>query len=300
MNKENIIYISNEDIQVVVGEMKRDVVRVLDYYHLPLKEGTMLNGVIINDIELKNVLKTLTSKGIKEVKLIVDSTKILAKPAVIPTMKQKEVLQFVKDELSLIDSNSEDLIFDYAFLNEDEKNKKASQILCVGVERKFIKDYLDAFGDVGIEILSIDYAVNVLISLTKNLTGFIDKTYALMHVDGNNVVSVLFANNDYSLTNRSRIFANKGTEEFETEIVSTVSQLKQFATSSHRDQIMNDIYIFGLDSDIQGHVFERIRSTLDISAKVLPNSKSIYAVKDNNEQFDINNYVYPVGYLLRR
>lgn len=300
MKKGSVIYISNERISVVSAEVKRDVLRVDECFHIELKEGTILNGVIIDDNEMKIALKGIYSRGIHEASLIVDSAKILAKSAVIPKMKEKEILQFVKDELSTIDNNSEDIIYDFSYLGEDVSGKGASKILCVGVERQFIESYLDVFNSAGITILSIDYAINVLINLVKELHGFLDKTYAISQIDGQNLLSVLFINNEYALTNRSRIFANRGTAEFENEIVSAISQLKQFASSSHQDQLMSDIYFFGLNEDERTSLFTRIRSSLDLTASELPNSKSIYAVKNQTNVFDINDYVYPIGYFKRK
>ncbi|MEG0451469.1 MAG: pilus assembly protein PilM [Coprobacillus sp.] len=297
MIKENVIYISNENLQFISGEVQRDAVRISDYFHIPLREGTMLNGVIIDDYDVKDTLKKLKEKGITEVKLVIDSAKILAKPAVVPIMKEKEVIQFVKDELSSIDTNSEDIIYDYAYLGEDESAKGASKILCVGVERKFIQSYVDLFADEGIEIIAIEYAIDVLISLTKQLPGFLDKTYAIMEVDGSNLTSVVFMNNEYSLTNRSRVFSTKGTDEYETEILNAVSLLKQFSSSSEAKKPISDIYIFGLNEQTQASLFEKIELTLNVKAQTLPRSKSIYTTKQTDKKFDINDYVYPIGYL---
>ena len=297
MKSGSVIYISNEDISVVTAEAKRDVLRVEDYFKIPLREGTMLNGVIIDDQELKRCLKEVYDQGIHQASLIVDSAKILAKSASIPKMKEKEIIQFVKDELSSIDNNSEDVVYDFAYLGEDDSAKCASKILCVGVERQFISNYLDVFNEVGIAIEHIDYAINVLITLVKGLHGFIDKTYAISQIDGQNLISVLFINNEYALTNRSRIFATKGTLEFDNEIINAVSQLKQFASSSQQDLPMSDIYFFGLTREEEIQVFERINTTLNLTASRLPNSKAIYAVKNYDNQFDVNDYAYPIGYL---
>ena len=59
MKSGTVIYISNENISVVTAEAKRDVLRVVDYFQIPLKEGTMLNGVIIDENEMKRSLKTV-------------------------------------------------------------------------------------------------------------------------------------------------------------------------------------------------------------------------------------------------
>lgn len=300
MKSQNVIYISNECIHVVVGEKQRDTVRVLKYFHVPLLEGAILNGVIIDDNVIKDSLKTVFQKGIKEVSLIVDSAKILAKPAVIPSMNEKQAIQFVKDELSTIGENSEDIVYDFGYLSEDDMVKGASKILCVGVERQFVSSYLDVFSEVGIEVVSIDYAINVLISLTKSLSGFIDKTYAVIEVDGPNITSVLFTKNEYSLTNRSRVFSTRGTSDYEDEILGIVSQLKQFAIANQNDVPLSDVYIFGLSQQEQDNVFEKIQTSLSVKAQVVPKSKLVYAVEENSESFDINDYVYSIGYLLRK
>lgn len=300
MKKGSVIYISNENISVISAEVKRDVLRVEDYFHIPLKEGTILNGVIIDDQEMKNSLKQVYDRGIHEAALIVDSAKILAKTASVPRMNEKEVLQFVKDELSAVDENSEDIVYDFAYLGEDDSAKGASKILCVGIERKFIESYLDVFNDAGIAILGIDYAISVLINLVKELHGFLDKTYAISQVDGQNLISVLFINNEYALTNRSRIFATRGTPDFENEVMNAVSQLKQFASSSQQDLPMSDIYFFGLEEKEEVELFERVRSTLNLMANRLPSSKAIYAVKNNDTVFDVNDYAYPIGYFKRK
>ena len=296
---QNVVYISNEYVSVVCADVKRDVIRIESCFRVPLNEGTMLNGIIIDDSSLKKSLKVLFDKGIRDVSLVVDSAKILAKTTSIPKMKEKEIIQFVKDELSSVDSHpNQDSVYDFAYLGPDEKVKGASQILCVGVERQFIDSYLDVFNSVGIKIVSIDYAVNVLISLVKELPSFIDKTYVISQIDGQNMVSVLFMNNEYSLTNRSRIFANKGTIDYENEIVGIVSQLRQFASSSSQEKPISDLYFFGLNIEEEATLFERISDAFGLKVNHLPKSKAIYVV--DNSEFDINDYVYCIGYLIRK
>lgn len=296
---QNVVYISNECISVVSADVKRDAIRVEKCFQIPLKEGTMLNGVIIDDYALKESLKELNQYDIKQVSLIVDSAKILAKKASIPKMKENEVLQFVKDELSTVDNqSSESLVYDFAYMGPDESAKGASQILCVGVDRAFIEGYIEVFSAVGIELVSVDYAINVLISLVKELPGFIDKTYAVCQIDGQNMVSALFINNEYALTNRSRVFANRGTLDYENEVMGIVSQLKQFASSSSQDTPISDMYFFGLTKDEEVSLFDRIMDMTGIKANRMPNSKVIYVV--DNKEFDLNDYVYCIGYLKRK
>lgn len=299
MKEGTVVYISNENISVVKAQVKRDVIKVVDCFHIPLTEGTMLNGVIIDENALKSSLKQLSIKGMNEVYLIVDSAKILAKTASVPKMKESQILQFVKDELSSVDDSSQNIVYDFSYLGVDSEAKGASKILCVGVERQFIEGYIEVFNEAGIRILAIDYAINVLISLVKELSGFIDKTYAISQIDGQNMISVLFINNEYALTNRSRIFANRGTIDYENEMIGVVSQLKQFSSSSQQDLPMSHIYFFGLNDHEEGSLFERIESTLNLHASRLPKSKAIY-VENSRQSFDVNDYAYCIGYFKRK
>lgn len=299
MKKGCVVYVSNAEIQVVKAEVKRDAIRIEDFFKVPLHEGIMLSGVIIDDYGLKEALKQVSEKGINEVYLIVDSPKILAKKASVPKMKESEVLQFVKDELSAVGNNADNnLVYDFAYLGEDETAKKASKILCVGVERKFIESYLEVFKEAGIEIKGIDYAINTLISLVEELPGFINKTFAITQIDAQNTTSVLFINNEYALTNRSRVFAGLGSEEYEREIGGLISQLKQFASSSTHEHPISDIYVFGHDKEKEESLFDNIYQSSNLIAKRLPSSKAIYAV--NSKEFDVNEYAYCIGYLRRK
>ena len=54
MKGTSVLYISNQCISVVEAEVKRDAMKIIDCFQIPLNEGTMLNGVIIDDNELKN------------------------------------------------------------------------------------------------------------------------------------------------------------------------------------------------------------------------------------------------------
>ena len=88
MKGTSVLYISNQCISVVEAEVKRDAMKIIDCFQIPLNEGTMLNGVIIDDNELKNALSQVRERGIEDVHLIVDSAKIIAKTASVPRMKE--------------------------------------------------------------------------------------------------------------------------------------------------------------------------------------------------------------------
>ena len=299
--KGTVVYLSSEHLVTITAESRRDVLRVEDYARLPFPMGAMINGVIINDEAVKEQINELKKKNINEVHLIIDSGQILAKNVVIPKMKIKEIYQFVKDELSPLAQNTEDMVYDFSYLDEDSKTKGASQILALGVERKLIETYVQLFQDCGITILSIDFAINALIRFIHYLPGFIDKTYVLSHLDGNNLISTLFDNDEYALTYRSRIMANRGTPEFENEVINSISHMMQSSNRSDSTHRISDAFVFGLDEKEEMSLCHNIQEQLRIDARGLPGSKAIYAVKDyDNEPFKLSHYIYPVAFFYRK
>lgn len=299
--KGTVVYLSSEQLVMVTAESRRDVLRVENYERLPFPMGAMINGVIINDEAIKENIQYLKNKGIHEVSLVIDSGQILAKNVVIPKMKTKEIQQFVKDELSPLAQNSEDMVYDFSYLDEDTSIKGASQILAVGAERKLIDSYVQIFNDCGIAILSIDFATNALIHFIQFLPGFIDKTYILSQLDGNNLISTLFDNNEYALTYRIRIMANRGTPEFENEVINSISHMIQSSNRSDSNYRISHVFIFGLDDHEETSLCQNIHNQLRVDARGLPGSKAIYAVKDfDNEPFKLSHYIYPISMFYRK
>lgn len=299
--KSTAVYLSSEQLVMVSAEPRRDVLRIEDYVRLPFPMGAMINGVIINDEAVKEQILQLKRKGIQEVHLIIDSGQILAKDVVVPKMKLKEIYQFVKDELSTISQNSEDMIYDFSYLDENSSAKGASQIFALGVERKLIDTYVQLFNDCGIAILSIDFAINSLIRFIRFLPGFMDKTYVLSQLDGNNLISTLFDNDEYALTYRSRIMAEKGTPEFQNEVINSISHMMQSTNRSDSLHRINNVFVFGLDDQEESDLCRNIENQLRIEARGLPTSKAIYAVKDREEEpFKLSHYVYPVAHFYRK
>jgi type IV pilus assembly protein PilM len=299
--KGTVVYLSSEQLVMITAESRRDVLRVENYERLPFPMGAMINGVIINDEAVKEQLHHLKEEGIDEVHLVIDSGQILAKNVVIPKMKMKEIYQFTKDELSPLAQNAEDMIYDFAYLDEDSTSKGASKILALGVERKLIDMYLQLFNDSGIAILSIDFAINALIRFIHFLPGFLDKTYILSQIDGNNLISTLFDNDEYALTYRTRIMANTGTPEFENEVINSISHMIQSSNRSDSSYKISDVFVFGLDDKEEMSLCQNIHDQLHVDARGLPGSKAIYAVKDfDNEPFKLSHYVYPIAMFYKK
>lgn len=303
MANDNVIYISSHGIQWIVGSCdKSDMIKIQSFKEVKLEEGTMINGVITDEMEVTNQLKVIHESGVKSARLLIDSGQVLVKNVEVPALKQKELLQVVKDELSNLEEGYEDLVYDYSVLKREfEEEKAGGEILCCAAERKLLTNYIEVFENAGIKLESIDVSVNALHKLTGELSDLEKKTYIVSVLDSNNVSSYLFENNKYKFSNRARLFSERGSKEFVAEMNSNISQLIQFNKSQHSPYSIEVAYFCSLHEDEADPVFENIRENLEIGANIFPDSKIVYVTdKSKEKEFTLNNYVYSVGCLIRK
>ncbi|NBK98152.1 MAG: hypothetical protein EOM50_09045 [Erysipelotrichia bacterium] len=298
MKKENVVYLSNESIQLIVGsDDHKDMIKIYQYKSYPFNEGTMINGVITDEFEIKNTLKQLVEEGIHEVNLVIDSGQILSKNIAIPKLKESEIYGVIKDELSSLGENSEDLVYDYAYIGS-AKEGKGMQILACAVERKLISNYLEIFTECGIKIKGIDFSINILRKLMKEIHTNNDDSYLISLIDGNNLTSVLFEHNQYKLSYRSRIVNPRKTILFEQEVASNLANIYQFSVSGENSVPIQRVYFCGLHKVEEG-LLQRMENNLNIPAQILEKPSSIYIV-NNQEGFHLDKYILPVGYLFKK
>ncbi|MGX8851351.1 type IV pilus biogenesis protein PilM [Amedibacillus sp. YH-ame10] len=304
MASENVVYISTNSIQLIQGSSdKSDMIKIHNFLELPLDEGTMINGVITDEAQILENLKTLKEQGVKHCRIVIDSGQILVKNVDVPALKKSELTQVVKNELSNLEEGYEDLIYDYSVLRNEytEADKVGGEILCCAVERKLISSYLEVFENAGIKVDSIDISVNTLHKLTEELSDFEDKTFIVSVLDANNVSSYLFENNHYTFSNRSRMFSERGTPDFLTEMNSNISQLIQFNKSKRSPYPIEMAFFCGLEKSEEIALSKMVEENLEIQAGRFPDSKTIYVTNsEKKEKFYLNDYVYCVGCLIRK
>lgn len=302
MAKDNVVFISTQNIQVIKGSCdKKDMIKIDDYKAYDLGEGAMINGVITDEQSVKEILESVKNDGVTTARLVIDSGQIIVKNMIVPFLKKKEILNVVRDEISRVEQNYEELIYDYSILQENLEEQSGGEILCCGVERKFVTSYIDLFANVGIKLKSVDISVNAIQKLTQELPDFVGKTYIVSVIDGNNVTSYLFENNHYTFSNRTRLFSERGSEAFTLEMNSNISQLIQFNKSKRSPYNIECTYFCGLSDDEEPMIFESIKQNLNIGAQPFPSSKVVY-VTDTSKGFgfQLHDFIYSVGCLIRK
>ncbi|WP_416325814.1 pilus assembly protein PilM [[Eubacterium] hominis] len=302
MKKEYVIFISNHNVQVIKGSCDRnDMIKVDDYKQYELTEGCMINGIITDDQPIKEILDTIKGNGVNSCRLVIDSGQIIVKNMNIPILKGKEIIKIVQDELASVEQGNEEMIYDYSVLRKNYEDQPGGEILCCSLEKKLLTSYIDLFSSAGIILTTVDISVNALMKLTQELPDLEHQTYIVSILDGNNVSSYLFEDNHYTFSNRSRLFSERGTNAFITEMSSNISQLIQFNKSKRSLYTIETAYFCGLEDEEEPIIFDNIRRSLNINAETFPDSKVVYLTDKTLEyDFRLHDAVYPIGSLIRK
>lgn len=137
-----IVFLSTKGLQMVQGNVSKNNIHISSYKEFEFVEGTMLDGNILDDQPVRDVLLDLKKENVDSVRLVVDSGQILVKCSVLPEVSHKQMLQFVKDEFIDVESQYTDLLYDYAVIKDKVEGKEGQLVLCAAMEREFLKRIL--------------------------------------------------------------------------------------------------------------------------------------------------------------
>ena len=121
------VYLSNDNLSLIEATAHRDALNIERYVKIPIPMGAIINGVIIQEEMVKDVIKQLKQYHVNEVHLVIDSGQIIFKHITIPKLKKNEIYQYIKEELSTLSQESSDLIYDYAYLDKYGEAIKSSK-----------------------------------------------------------------------------------------------------------------------------------------------------------------------------
>ena len=244
---ETTICFLNDKILVLSGKLKGKNIFVNSYKIFELSEGSIINGIITNSYEIKEVLqkikldKSLYFKN--NVSIVLDSSLIYIKKGNFPITSKSKMEIFVENEFVGLESNTNELIFDYSVIS---KSKNKSNILCYAVEKNMIKNFIEIFTEEKISISSIDISTNSLSKFLMNIKFLEKKTYVIANIDRNNISLMLFVNNSFYYLTRARLLSDYGTEDFYQEISTNISSLIQFNKSQRNGFSIESVYSFGI------------------------------------------------------
>ncbi len=295
------VYISNERIQVLSGvsNSSKKHVDIKSCIYISLPDNSILNGVITNEIAVKEALEKLWGKydlPKKDVYLVIDSGTILNKKVKVPALPKSTVQTLVQEEFKDIEGFS-NFLFDYTVL-EDGRNG-SPEVLCNAVGKELVASYIRIFDSVGINLKSIDVSTSCEYKLFKLNSNMVTKDCIVIVLDKNNMTSILHIDGTYSFSSRCRLLDERGTEQSKIEIARNMSSLIQFARSENSRKNLTDIFISGL-SENEDTLCEGLSNIIGANVSIIPTCPEItYKGSEETAKFLLSDYLYAVGNLIR-
>lgn len=274
MSKQHTLYLADDRLLLVKSRSNKKLLTIEASWQQQLPQGTILNGIINNSdalieglVELKKQAKLSATK----VMLVIDSSQIMAKTLSVPlSLTSKETAGVVRTELSGLDSSDRDLIFDYSELVPTQQQ----ELLCFGIERTFVEQLTELFEKAGIKLAGITSALSSCVQMVQFLPELSKLSFILCVLDGQTVVTYLFAGGRYLMNARSRLITERGTPAVLGELLGRVSSMLQFSQSNKTAEPAQTVYFCGLEPNEEPGC-RVVADTFNITAKPLPDVANV-------------------------
>ncbi len=288
------LFVSNEYIRLVSGVKSGKKLVIKEIVSEPVKEGTIINGVITDSSQLKNDIDTILKNNKKlsnKMNIIVDGSSINTKILEVPMLKEAKLMQFIENNYQEVE-NADKMLIDYMVL-ENRTEAGGASVLSVLAEKDFVNEYADIITSLGVKIDKIDISLGSFIRMVKFSMKELGETFIVGFLDKNILALVLFVNGKFRFSRRIRIVSELDSDEILGEMVRILSNMIQFNKSEKTNADISDIYIGGFlpaDNDI----YNKLTESLEVSVKSFPEIKNI-TMPQGYRQGD---YIYLLGSIL--
>lgn len=288
------VYISNENIQVVIGKKSGSKLAIKKAVSEAVAEGSIIGGVITDEAALKSQLVQmwqaykLPKSGIR---VVIESSSVDMKTVTVPNVSNSTYMTKLISE-SLPDPNGEEVVYDYKPLFRAPDG--LITVLGCMAERSFVQSYIDLFSGAKLSLTSIDLAVCGQIRLAQFCKSLSVRTYIVAVMDHNTVSQFLFTNGSYRFSNRTRILFNRDTPEMADEIAKMISSLVQFNKSEKSGTEITDVYFCGFSSQEINTAALMLDSTMNL--ETLPDMPEI--VYPGGKKSWLSEYVFAAANLI--
>lgn len=241
-----VVYLSNQQIHIVDGKRGKTAT-VNRYLTYPAPQGTIINGIIMDSESLGAFLKEKWAENklpVKDVSLIVNSTKFVGQNMEIPKMADEKTLDHIRRGFSNIDRSEEKI---YGFIRLEGSHKKMQRLYAESVSPEFVNDYINFFDGIGIKLKGIYSGEGSMISMVNATAAKSYGTFMVMIADSMTLTTVLYVNKVFTYYNSVRCFHDPGSEDYAQDLTRSASQIKQFMQANQLDSELEVILLAGVE-----------------------------------------------------
>lgn len=241
-----IVYLSNQQVQVVIGSPGKNKIHIDRCYEAQAPEGSIINGIVMDTDSFVGFMKEFFSANripMKDVTLVINSSKFVGKSVEMPKMNRKRAFSFIEREFADMNRSGDCL---YSYLSLGSGTGKTERVYVESIEPDFIKEYLEIFREIGIQIKTILSGESSLIGLTAMTIGRVHRNFSMIIADSNILTTILWIDGSFYYFNSSRCFYEPDTEDYAADVARSVSRLVQFMQANQLEQHLECIVIAGI------------------------------------------------------
>lgn len=183
---------------------------------------------------------------LSEVRLILPATMCSTKMIQLPYAKGKQLDAMAKREMEEAFRSD---IMDYSVM---EAGKAGMSLCCGSAEENVLKQFMELLDGLGIRVSGVSVPMEGLLRVLSGVEAYRTKTAIFLFFEEGGMTSVLSQNGQCRYSTRSRLFSERGTLDFGTEIIRNISGILQFQTASKSGEAITDVYYAGCsDADFE-------------------------------------------------
>lgn len=262
-----VIYLSNQQVQVIEGAGNGKSISVKKYYSLEAPENSIVNGIVMDAESFVDFLKNTWKEyklATKDVILVISSTKFVGRKLDLPKLNDKKTFEFIAREYADMGREANQI---YSYIPIAHKENKVTQAYVEGIEPDFIKDYISIFEEANIKLSKVYSNESSLITFCANTAAKNHKTFVLLIADEMTLTRILWVDGSFYYFSASRCFHEPGTEEYAEDIAHSLSQLSQFMKANQIEATLEVIELAGVNPDDKA-MYSQAISSLNISTPV--------------------------------
>lgn len=237
-----VIYLSNEEVRVVVFKRNGRKTVVDAVYSEKAPDGSIFNGQVMQEQEFTEFLRHLWdtySLPKRRVTLMIGSARAVTKTIVIPKMNHRRIMEYLPREFASME-HIKDPVYTYQVFRGPEKRIR---ILAAMVERGFLERHIRRFERLGISVCSVSVGILTNLKWLRENPQIHGKTCVIQILDGRNLFSILFVKGDYYYFTSARIFGDRGTPAFGSEIGLAVGMMNQVLQAQVHGESITHVYL---------------------------------------------------------
>ncbi|RZT02291.1 type IV pilus biogenesis protein PilM [Cuneatibacter caecimuris] len=289
------IYLSNGTIYAVAGDPGRGKASVQSMCSMDIPEGVLINGVITNEEELRDLLARFWKENklpVKDVSLVVNSSNLATKKLSMPDLGVRRTLQNVVLEFADGARQAADTVYDYRKLRA---KGKLQELFAVAADRSFVDGFVQLFRSIHVTLSSVDSGLNAALKVLEALPEMRDSTGLIQIMDGYSLQTILLAEGEYVYSAEKRIFSTPGTESFAMDVVRNISSTVQFYLAQNKENRLEQVWICGVSEEDYSQIREQVR-TYGMEQRV--ERLSVAGALKGRAGAEASDFIYPLGGML--